>query len=138
MVGNKHPPANPSLIKRNQLKAKALKKKNNTGTMLCGRCSATCGNRCLKCPECPYVFKFSAAKGFTKSGAIKEPSPKVLRARIRIKKKYDILATAKEVYDDMKSYEPCLDLRQDILFPINPKEKTEKYKMQNGKKLRKS
>ena len=30
----------------------------------------------------------------------------------------------------------CMDA--DILFPINPKEKTEKYKMQNGKKLRKS
>ena len=37
LVGNNHPPANPSLVKRNQLKAKSLKKKNNTGTMLCGR-----------------------------------------------------------------------------------------------------
>ena len=94
----------------------AQKKKNNKGTMLCGRCSATCGNRCLKCPECPYVFKLSAAKGFKQATTteIREPSPTVLEARIRIKEKYDKLVTAKEVYDDMISYEPCLDLRKKV------------------------
>ena len=76
-----------------------------------------CGNRCLKCvsKECPYVFMLSGgAAGFTKA---RVPSAKTLRARVRIKTKYDKLVTAKKVYADMKSYEKCLDLRHEVPTP---------------------
>ena len=114
LVGNRHLPASPSLIKLNKDNAKLRKNGNNQGEKLCGRCSLQCGNRCLKCvsKECPYVFMLSGgAAGFTKA---RVPSAKTLRARVRIKTKYDKLVTAKKVHADMESHEKCLDLRHKV------------------------
>ena len=91
-----------------------------------------CGNRCLKCPskECPYVYMLpGGAKGFTKAmlrdpvvtqrarRALRVPSATTLRARTRIKIKYDRLVKAQEVYADMKAYDKCLDLRDKVPTP---------------------